>query len=103
MSHTSRNSQIEAPNTTTLTAAEYHDLMAAKRRRLAIDVLTDQTGPVDVEDLASEIAERTEELNADNPTEIERVATTLHHVHLPKMAALDVLEYDTVNTLAELQ
>lgn len=103
MSRTSRNSLIEESNATNLTVAEYHDLMAVKRRRLAIDVLSDQAGPVDVEELAAEIAARTEELDADDRTDVDRVAITLHHVHLPKMAALDILEYDTADTLVELQ
>lgn len=46
-------------------------------------------------ELATAIA--TQEVDADAPeTEyVERVATALHHNHLPKMDQLGVIDYDT--------
>lgn len=82
--------------TATLTASERHSLFAAHRRRVALDILAGRTDPVELEELAAEIAARENGRDAAEET-IERVAITLHHTHLPKMAEMGVLNYDSVS------
>lgn len=77
-----------------LTESERYHILEADRRRQALAVLSDRTQPISLEDLATAVAER--EGDADDPDQsaISSVATTLHHIHLPKMAEVGVVEYD---------
>lgn len=70
-------------------------LLANDRRRHALSCLLDADDWMAVTDVAREIAERErDEPTADVSTEeIERVAASLHHVHLPKMAEADVVNF----------
>ncbi|WP_205427188.1 hypothetical protein [Halorussus sp. MSC15.2] len=63
------------------------EILAAERRRHALYVLFRRTEPITLTDLAVEVAS----LEA---ADSERVAATLHHVHLPKLVSADVAEYD---------
>ena len=83
-----------------LTVQEHHRLLAAERRRLALDILADETAIVDLEDLAAEIAAREVGPDADGEA-VERVALSLHHVHLPHMADVGVLDYDPRTKIVE--
>lgn len=78
-----------------LTEDDRHRLLAAERRRIALDVLAERTVPVDLETLAAAVAAR-ETDDPDEPTgdAVERVAVTLHHAHLPRMADYGVIDYD---------
>lgn len=78
--------------TTDLSEGERHRLLRAERRRVTLEVLTDWSAPVDVEDLAAAVAER-EADGADEST-VRRVTVSLHHLHLPKMAEAGVVDYD---------
>lgn len=62
-------------------------LLGSERRRNALYVLYQRTGPLGVADLAAEVAS----LEDADP---ERVATALHHVHLPRLDAAGVVEFD---------
>ncbi|USZ67494.1 hypothetical protein NGM10_12240 [Halorussus salilacus] len=63
------------------------ELLVTERRRNALYVLYRSPGPLSVSALAEEVAA----LEGADP---ERVATALHHVHLPKLADAGVVEYD---------
>lgn len=73
-----------------LSADERYDLLAAERRRLVVDALAERSAPVALDDLAEAVAEREADESA-----AQRVAVSLHHVHLPLMADLGILDYDT--------
>ncbi|MFC7215463.1 hypothetical protein ACFQO4_15405 [Saliphagus sp. GCM10025334] len=77
-----------------LTTSDRHRLLADDRRRLVLDILAGTTTPVDLEELAAGIATREDGVDAPDEGGADRVATTLHHHHLPKMADMHVLEYD---------
>lgn len=84
-----------------LTESESRRLFREERRRTALDVLADRTVPVELDDVAAAVAERE---NGDSPADaesVERVALSLHHVHLPKMADFGVVDYDTDATRIE--
>lgn len=80
--------------TVELTESDHYKLLAARHRRLALDVLAEQTSSITVRELASEIAER-EHGSATDGDSIERIATQLHHIHLPVMVDLGVISYDS--------
>ena len=77
-----------------LAESDRHDLLAADRRRIAIEVLAERSLPVTLDDLVDGVLER--EAGAESPTDTQRskVALSLHHIHLPAMADYDVVEYD---------
>lgn len=75
-------------------------LLANERRYLAMRYLTSTVGATSVGDLADQIALREGEHTRDR---YERVATSLVHVHLPKLAAAGVVRYDAdTDTVATL-
>ena len=76
----------------TLTESEYHRLVAAPRRRTVLAVLDESRCPINLDELASAVADR--EGVADTASAVEEIHIDLHHVHLPKMDALGVLSYD---------
>ena len=97
---TQRLSNTES-STVELTAQARYELLAAERRRLALDVLAGTTGTVELDTLAAEIATREDGIDASDEEAIEHVTLTLHHAHLPKMADVGVLDYDPATALIE--
>jgi hypothetical protein len=71
------------------------ELLAPERRRNALYVLYRHSGPMTLADLAEEVAAL-----EDAPT--ARVAAGLHHVHVPRLAEEDVVEYDADEGLVRL-
>lgn len=81
----------------------YVRLLAAAERRHAIRVLRTVETPIATADLAREIAARepTPGGEGDQLDAAEHLRTALNHVHLPKLAAADVVELaDDRNTIA---
>ena len=72
------------------------DLLADQRRQEVLACLVDDTRPMPLADLAEDVAARENEgPRAEVPTETVRtIATSLHHVHLPKLADAGAIEYD---------
>ncbi len=81
-------------NSTELSDAEFHGLLAHGRRRAALEVLSELAPPVELEDLAAQVA--AQESGGFGPTDEQEasVAIALHHAHLPKMDQLGIIEYD---------
>lgn len=84
----------ETERTAHLSENERHVLLSAKRRRLVLDVLSDLTSPVEIDELAAEVAKREDGLDADDDGDRKGVAITLFHRHLPKMDDFGVLDFD---------
>lgn len=80
--------------TAELSESDRHRLLAAERRRLALDVLADRTAPVDLEDLATAISAREADAPPRPTYTDDRVAITLHHQHLPMLDEAGVVDYD---------
>ncbi|WP_232686894.1 DUF7344 domain-containing protein [Halobacterium zhouii] len=78
--------------TVDLSDTERYRLLSAKRRRIVCGVLADADGPVRFERLAEAVATR--EAAPDGREEADDVAVALHHVHLPRLAEVGVIEYD---------
>lgn len=77
-----------------LSTSDRNRLLVAERRRVILEVLQHRTGPVELEDLAATIAAREGEEEAVEEDRVTQVAISLHHMHLPMMADLGVVEYD---------
>ena len=74
---------------------EYAGVLAAERRRLTVDVLAEQTTAVELGELAA-VIETLEEGDDPDPEEaLTEVKIGLHHVHLPKLDEVGVLDYDS--------
>jgi len=81
------------PGATELTESDRFRVLAVERRRETLAVITDRHAPFELTDLATAVATR--ERDVETPTEetIEEVAVSLHHVHLPLMDDLGILDY----------
>lgn len=77
---------------TDVTENEHYRLFAEERRRTTYDVLRSESEPVALEDMAKTVAHR--EGRGTDEESVERVAITLHHVHLPMMDDVGVIDYD---------
>lgn len=75
-----------APEESSLSPDQAFELLANERRRAVVAHLLDARHEVAVEDLADALA--------DGRTPPDRIAATLHHAHLPKLAAAGVIEWD---------
>lgn len=86
-----------------LSETDRHRLLQSERRRLALAVLEEQSGVVDLECLAATVAAH--ETDADSPGEetVNRVEVSLHHSHLPLMDDLGVVSYDTDSNAVTLR
>ena len=94
MSQPLNDSPKNDAGTIELCVGERHRLLMDPRRRLTIDLLAGTTDRIDLEQLAAGIAARESGTDGGDESAVEHVATELHHVHLPMMAEMDVLEYD---------
>lgn len=75
---------------------ELHRLLTNSRRRLLLSYLTGRgDDPASVDDLVDAVAER-ERPDPGPATHRDRIAIDLHHVHLPKLADVGVIDYDPV-------
>jgi len=101
MSHSPTDVTRTYAGTTALSTSERHRVLAADRRRIALDYLADRTGPVDVEELAASIAARESDENIAGDDTVQQVAVTLHHVHLPKLAEFGVVDYEPAEQVVE--
>ncbi|WP_336001315.1 DUF7344 domain-containing protein [Halorientalis halophila] len=78
-----------------LTDSEYHRLLSADRRRTTLEVLLERTAPIELDALAAAVAARERDGGSASEERLRRVSSTLHHVHLPKMATFGVVNYDS--------
>lgn len=84
-----------------LTTSDRHRVLAAEHRRVALDILSERDAPVELEDLAGATAAREADGDIADKETVEKVALRLHHVHLPLLAQLGVIDYDPEATLVD--
>jgi hypothetical protein len=94
MDHSPDNVPNDDTNSSGLTASDRHRLLAAERRRLVLDMLAGNTDSIELGELATGIVAREDGIDAVDEATVERVAITLHHVHLPKIAQFGIIDYD---------
>ena len=76
------------------TESDIFVLLAKRHRRQLLKILRESETPLTRGELAARIADR----DFENPTGEDRdtVHVTLHHNHLPQLAAADVVVYDEI-------
>lgn len=92
-----RNGGRTPPNgDATISPTTIFDLLSHSRRRLALYSLVRTVGALELDDLAERIAIAESDRESD-----DRIATSLAHVHLPKLAEAGVVGYDPDNRTVE--
>lgn len=97
MTLSSSESSAERSETAELTERDGHRILSAERRRILLAVLADRSTPIGLEALAAAVGEEEEGADGVKPETVERIAITLHHNHLPKLAELGIVDYDTTS------
>lgn len=94
----------QSPNdrarTTGMNGSDRHRVLAAERRRAALDILTNRTTPVDIDELAEAIATY-EDSGTTQSERVDRIAVTLHHEHLPLMTDAGAIRYEPTSRRVE--
>lgn len=77
-----------------------HAILSSRRRRFLVDVLAGRQAPIDLVVLARAVAMRLPDRLSDGDGEesvtpdLDSIATSFHHVDLPRLADADVVDYD---------
>lgn len=83
---------------------ELNALLGADRRRHVVSVLLSANGSLPFEELAEGVVARERsEGGAADEEHLESVRTSLHHLHLPKLGEVGVLDYDSGSRLVALE
>lgn len=90
MSQADTSTMANALHAIDLAPTERYHLLAADRRRLAIEILAQEQSAIERNALAEKIAQRETDEEPDSDA-ISDVELSLHHVHLPKLAAAGVI------------
>lgn len=98
MTQSTTETTNDRPGTAPLSDSEWHRILSVERRRILLDVLDDRPTPIDLDALAEAVETRE---NGSEPETVQQVAIALHHNHLPKLAELDVVEYDPETRIVE--
>lgn len=77
-----------------MTKSKRHRVLASKRRRETLGALAGISTPVTIEDLADVMVSRNGPEASPNRETRRNIEIELHHIHLPLMTAMGVLEYD---------
>lgn len=88
------------PSTADLTATDIFSVLAADRRRNILHYLAQRPGSVPLGELAEQVA-----VWEDDPTydQYERILTSFHHQHLPKLVEAGLVEYDVEQETVTVQ
>lgn len=94
MTDTTSDRPTDFANPEDRSPADKYLLLRSERRRLVLEVLSDEQAATTLDELAAEVAARESDLDTDDEQAMARLKTALHHNHLPKLAEADALEYD---------
>lgn len=89
-----RTTSAQSEYTAEMSDTDYHRLLAHGRRRTALEVLSELTPPVELEDLAALVVVQESSGLVSSDEQEASVAIALHHAHLPKMDELGIIEYN---------
>ena len=94
MAQSSTDRPFEQSGIATLSQSDVHRLIASERRRNLLHLLEDQQTPLDLEELALLVTKHEDGIGRTEPTDVDQVAITLHHHHLPKLEEFGLIDYD---------
>ena len=89
-----------------LTTKERHRVLSNERRKTAVRALADEPEAATLADLASAVAAAETDADqtdaaADEDTNSDAVTIELHHVHLPLLDEVGVVDYDAATKRVE--
>lgn len=93
MTETTTGTPQEQTETLDLTESERHQLLAGERRRIVLDVLSDQETELTLAELATRVGARESDSSTEAASQMD-VQIALHHVHLPLIAEKGLVRYD---------
>jgi len=87
-----------------LTQDTVFEILSNSRRRFMLSYLNEHDGPVDLMELANEIAAWENETTVDELTDKQskRVYVSVYQTHVPKLEATGLIDYDSDSGLIEL-
>lgn len=85
--------ELDAGDRLGVSLSAQHMILANSYRRLTMDILEGETGPLSLEDLATHLA-RSNTATDSISEDLDEISILLHHCHLPKLAAHGIIEYD---------
>lgn len=83
------------PSTAALSESDRHRVLSSARRRHVLAITAGRPSPVPLAALAAAVVAREDDAHPSDDETRDRVAVSLHHVHLPLLDEFGVLEYDT--------
>lgn len=89
------------PSANALTESELHRVLADERRRVALNVLSKRTVPMDLEELAEAMVPTDVDVEGPREEYVQRVAVALHHQHLPILTDAGAIRYEPTSTRIE--
>ncbi len=94
---------FERPDTEFLSKGEVFEVLRNQRRRYVLQYLKQDDRPVELGDLAQQVAAWEYETTPDSvtPEQRKRVYTTLQQTHLPKMDEANILSFDSDSGVIE--
>lgn len=93
----------DEPSTPALPLDQTFEILKNQRRRYVLQYLDEADGPVSLSDLAEQIAawENDKEVREITSSERKRVYVGLYQCHLPKMAGMDVVQFNKPRGIIE--
>lgn len=87
-----------------LTQDTVFEILSNSRRRFMLSYLHEHDGPVDLMDLANEIAAWENDTSVEDLTDKQskRVYVSVYQTHVPKLVSTGLIEYDSDSGLIEL-
>lgn len=83
---------------------ELDALLGEDRRRHVVTLLLSADGPLSLDELAKQVAERErDEVDATDGEHLESIRVSLHHLHLPTLTEVGILDYDPETRFAVLE
>lgn len=92
MTHPTPHRSQDGTTGGSLSESSRYELLANERRRRTLAILAERDEAISLEELASELANRAgDESGAAGATD---AAIGLHHIHLPKLDTVGLIDYD---------
>lgn len=83
---------------------ELNALLGEDRRRHVVTLLLSADGPLALDEIAKRIAEREcSEVDATDGEHLESIRVSLHHLHLPTLTEVGILDYDPETRFVDLE
>lgn len=101
------SNSVEPGEKARIAEEDRHRILADETRRTVTAILRTTSTPIALDNLATRVVDRNEELALQGTDHTDHVAIGLHHNHLPLLADVGIISYDPetkyVDTCANLE